>query len=131
MSDFDRSKSDDEFIFPQCFEEEIEEDISKYSIIPKIEELREVLIRQIGVLDDDTFSFSFPTQTALTLSLNSDQQSKPWLCSLILSVYLKENDHLVEGKSVLEVGCGIALPSFSCFLLNSSSQTLTDQVYDK
>ena len=49
---------------------------------------------------------------------------KTWECSLDLVSFLFKNQHLAQGKSIIELGCGSALPGITAFTTSLASSLI-------
>eukprot|EP00924_Labyrinthula_sp_SR-Ha-C_P015892 maker-scaffold_4-snap-gene-12.7-mRNA-1 protein AED:0.00 eAED:0.00 QI:137/1/1/1/0/0/2/134/261 len=73
-----------------------------------------------------TFSYMMRKGNTITFTQASGQQFKIWDCSISLSRFLEKNKHIVQNKTVLELGCGIGLPGLTCAYLGTKKVILSD-----
>jgi predicted nicotinamide N-methyase len=62
-------------------------------------------------------------------AIDGDTGTAVWDAAILLAKFLEENADLVQGKRVLEMGCGLGLCGIACTRLGSQHVTFTDMEY--
>ena len=78
----------------------------------------------------DAFAYVVTPDKTLTLQQAAREECKLWDCGVACADLLRAHPHLVRGKRVLELGCGVGLPGFVASTLGAMSVLLTDRAGD-
>lgn len=73
-----------------------------------------------------TVSFSDQSSARIKELLDTTYGCYLWPSSLVLACYLVDNPHIVANNTILELGCGVALPGLICCTLGAAQVHLSD-----
>lgn len=94
-------------------------------------EVTQLVLTQLKQLGEERVSLSLSEQAAVNFVMSASparQQMCVWHCAIVLSIFLRDRREIVLGKRVLELGCAVAVPSFTAAACGAARVTATDMV---